>query len=262
MHQLGDQKFLILLTVPKSGTNLFRILMANYLAHLEGDLRRKTYQDLVARFPNTLEDYVLGKQKIASPPAGIRDFIYQHGTVTYDANPIFPGPVVAVVRNPLDYLISAYHFFFATLLELRNQHQHPFEIVDAYLPLLTDGYQAFRRLDCLLLHYEDLFERPAETFSKAVEYYGLEVKPELIELAVRHSSMSAAKEYENVAGPMHTGPNVLKNRVPGFRFVRSGAIGQWQEYFTDDQVAVIENKLAAAGLSLTDFICMPRALSA
>jgi hypothetical protein len=79
---------------------------------------------------------------------------------------------------------------------------------------------------------------------------------DFIELAARHSSLAAAREYETHNPPMHIGNPA--NWVPGYRFVRSGHIGQWKQYFTEQQVETIRDTLQSLGVSFSDFVTEPR----
>jgi hypothetical protein len=162
---------------------------------------------------------VNGNQSPCHPTQlGFHDFIYQHGEPTYLANKErFPGSVVAVVRNPLDFLVSSYHFFFKSRQNLPEYPSHPNEIAQSYLPLLVNAYRAFKEMDCLLLSYEELVSDTATTLTRIVRHYRLPVDSRLINLAVEHSSLKAAREYQQQGQPIHVGPHWRTTYVPGFR---------------------------------------------
>lgn len=250
---------IILVSIPKSGTNMFRVALFNYLCHLKGDLSAKTYDDLRDCFPNNFKTY--NKETPTPPlmqlPSGYSDFIYGH---SINAAQCFDGPIIGLYRNPLDYLISAYHYFYA---QRHSNHRHPREIVGERLPQFIGSILKLRDLEksgrALLISYECMIERPSEGLEKAIEHYDLPLQRDLIPLACEHASMKRARDFEDMHGFLHADDRqkVTAERVPGSRFVRDGRIGQWRNYFLEDEVLTIKQRLSDSGVNWEQFQFLP-----
>lgn len=207
---------MLLASIPKSGTNLFRVAMFNYLAHLKGDLEPKTYDDLVAAFPNQFADYIKNNQETPNReylPETYSDFVYGHSV---GSGSKLAGPLIGLYRNPLDQLVSAYFYFYT-----RNgsTKAHPRDIIEERAPRFTRPYKRLHELQsdgrALLLSYEDMIERPADCIAKAADFYKLPVSDELAYMAAEHSSMKRAKQFEDENGHMHTRDRDKAKRLIG-----------------------------------------------
>ncbi|MFC4725041.1 sulfotransferase domain-containing protein [Glycocaulis abyssi] len=252
---------MLLASIPKSGTNLFRVAMFNYLAHLKGDLEPKTYDDMIAAFPNEIANYKKGDEKKPNRqylPEKYSDFVYGHAIT---AACKLTGPIIGLYRNPLDQLISAYFYFYT---RNNSNTSHPRDIIEERTPRFIRPYKRMREMEAggraLLLSYEDMIERPSDCIARAADFYKLPVSDELASMAAEHSSIKRAKKFEDENGHMHT-PNRSKAKKligKNNRFVRDGRIGQWQDWFTDDDVNQIKAKLVDAGIDPDDFVYSPR----
>jgi hypothetical protein len=93
----------------------------------------------------------------------------------------------------------------------------------------------------LLLHYEDLRRDPVAGFSRIVEFLGVDVSREKIELAVANNSMQKMrdKERKEPFRAWMSGP-----------FVREGAVRGWVSKLSPAQVRLIEQHAGDALLRL------------
>lgn len=188
---------------------------------------------MVQAFPNNFNSYLEKRARAAEDtllPPGCLDFIYGHkvGPLKRRRLP-FVGPVVLVARNPLDYIVSSkFYFFLNRGIEIDNAG-----VIRSRLPPFIAKYLKMLSLvdeeHALLLSYEDLFENPSKTLAKVAEHYGLPVDHGLLELAAKHGSIRAAREFENKYGQMHIGTERKRETVSVSRsvpFVCDGRIGQ------------------------------------
>ena len=84
----------------------------------------------------------------------------------------------------------------------------------------------------LILHYEDLLEKPAKWFGKVARLLGLDADRTRIERAIRHSDFRALAEMEKRDG-------FVEVPIKGKRFFRAGRSNQWREKLSREQVARI-----------------------
>ncbi len=105
----------------------------------------------------------------------------------------------------------------------------------------------------LLVKYEHLIRDSKNTFTKALTHFGHDINnpyhQEKMAQALACSSRDSAKKIEKSMG--HALGNDQIN--PNETHVRSGAVGQWKEYLTDDDLERIQQRLECFGLSLDDF---------
>jgi len=107
----------------------------------------------------------------------------------------------------------------------------------------------------LLVAYEEMKLNPNDTMRRVLTHLNVDVHDNLIEFAVEASAANKVKETEKKRGRAIHAP------VAGLKgsFVRSGAIGQWQESFTDDDVKRARDVLARYDVSLDEFVLTGRA---
>jgi len=254
----NDEKgFIVLNSTRKSGTNYFRIFIANYINVLyEGRDTPTTYKETHdVLFPNMRAEYTRFFGYFSPNPfmakTPFHDFVYGHDTDFLD---ISKGKIVFLYRNPLDYVVSRFYYNWKYREATEDVHQHPREILDYALDPYIEQYTymrevAARRDNVLKVCYEALYGSPVETFGLIVGWLGFPVSYAAIQKAVEFSSIKQVRKEEEEHGAIHAPKEGLK----GF-FTRSGAIGQWQEYFNDQDIAEIESRLAAGNVNLSEFI--------
>lgn len=162
---------------------------------------------------------------------------------------------ILLYRNPLDNLISSYFYHFKYRPELAEQYKHPREIIDWKLPVFIKQYNyqkamSERNVNAVQVSYESLYQDKANTFAGILEFLGIPVKEDAVELAVDFSSLKSVRAQEQKRN------KAIHQEIQGFKgsFVRSGKIGQWKEFFNDEDVENVSRKLAAHSISLDEFI--------
>lgn len=148
---------------------------------------------------------------------------------------------IYLVRNPLDVAISYAHHFGVAADEAIEQLNFP----GAGTP--TTDVSARQYYGTWSMHvaswtmvpfparhvvrYEDMIERPLETFAGVARFLGLDPPPERLERAVSHSSFDQLRSQEDATG--------FVERSQFSRFFRSGRVGQWREALSETQIARI-----------------------
>lgn len=165
---------------------------------------------------------------------------------------------IYVVRNPKDVCVSLYHYY----------QDIP------YMPEIPTWNQAFQRFmkgrvvygglwfdqvlswwkqrddpNILFLTYEDRTKNPGNAVEKIAKFIGKEISPETRDRIVQQTSFGAMKSSE------HTNYTWVKGMKKNGYF-RKGKVGQWKNYFTEEQDELFDNvfndKLTGTGL-IIDF---------
>lgn len=91
-----------------------------------------------------------------------------------------------------------------------------------------------------LMHvrYEDMLEKPLQTFTRVTRFLGVPAPKARIEKAIRFSSFDVLKAQEQKTG-------FVERSRRADAFFRSGRAGQWRDRLTPAQVARIETAQAA-----------------
>jgi hypothetical protein len=258
---LTNGKTITLISIPKSGTNLFRVLFYNYMCKLSGDETLKNYDHLTSDFPNTVENYVrLNVKKVNKIilPKPYSDFTYTHNI--RDAKNCMSPPYIGLYRNPFDFFVSYYFFKYKTRLNPSAEVSSPADLIDLRLNYFIDRFKKLKKLEkenkLILLSYEELFENGTEQLRKVTEWLDIPFDRSMAQLSTIHSSIDKAKEFENKVGYFHTKDrsNAHKIFIESAKFVRNGSIGQWRQYFSDAQKNHVLNSLSNNGINPDQFI--------
>ena len=248
-----ESDFIVLATIKKSGTNYFRLLFANYINAMYGDGEPVNYKRMVGMFPNERTIYLEDPNSYQAPTEliqqlGYRDFVYQHGTVLLRP---FSGPTILLYRNPLDQLVSKYFYAYAYRPDREHSISHPRDLIDREIPHFCWIYRTMKELsqqkNKILITYEDLVTEPKRTLSVVLNAFDFPFEEAVLESAVRNSSASNIRREEIKDGPIHA-PSTFTGS-----FVRSGAIGQWPEFFEGPDLDRIRHAMSECGVDLDSF---------
>lgn len=156
---------------------------------------------------------------------------------------VFPadvsGGAVYVLRNPLDVACAARAFFgFATLDEsvaflerpgarLAGEH-HIVTRLGTWSEHVESWTGGLPRFPVHVVRYEDLLERPEETFASVVAFVGLPLDRERLARALRWSRFEVLQQQERQRG--------FREAAPGVSFFRKGRAGAWREELDPAQI--------------------------
>jgi hypothetical protein len=222
---------------PKSGTTWTRFVMFEVLSGMQAGFKSIDHlMPGVGRHSKAMRLLPGGGRFICSHEQYHRDY----------------RRAIYVVRDVRDVLLSEFAFlkaldFFRGDLDQFISH-FLFTQVSAY------GWGPWQRHICswldspiagtenlLLIHYDDLRHDPVAGFSRIVEFLGVDVSRDKIELAVANNSLQKMRD---------------KERKEPFRawmngpFVREGAVRGWLSKLTPAQVRLIEEHAGSALLRL------------
>lgn len=149
---------------------------------------------------------------------------------------------VYILRNPLDVAVSvAPHFNLTTdkAIDFMSAKGAGTKLSGKYTPELYGTWSEHvlswtvkESPGLLVLRYEDLLDKPAETFGELGRFLRVPADEERLMRAIRHSSFDVLKAQEEVRG-------FIERPEHAQSFFRVGKAGQWREVLTPDQVRQI-----------------------
>ncbi len=255
-----------LASFPRSGNTWARIFLTNLRRILRQDTTPLDLDRLEETFSFTdsvapLYQEALGYDPISASPeviATVRPKVLERlvrdskGTVllkTHNANvtvfgvrfiqPELTAGAVYLVRNPLDVVVSNAKFRDISIDQAIS------DVGSSELGSATNASQVFSLISSwsvnvmtwtavddptlLVVRYEDMVERPTETFRKIATHVLMNSTPEQLTEAIERSAFSTLRQLEE-----RTGFNERLETAD--RFFREGRVGQWQEVLTPAQV--------------------------
>ena len=264
------ERILWLASYPKSGNTWFRVFLANL--QLDGEqpvdinilnnqigmassrqlfdeasaveASQLSHKEIDAMRPDTYR-FTAGESKT-------RLYLKVHDAYTYlpDGAPMFPLEVtegtIYFIRNPLDVAVSFAHHSNVSIDEIIQRMNDPRHTLCGK----NDGLdvQLRQRLLCWsrhvrswtevenmplhLVRYEDMKQKPMETFAGILSFLGLNYSETRIEKALAFSSIEELQRQEQEKGFQEKHP-----ASPSF--FRKGEVGTWKEVLTPEQVESI-----------------------
>ncbi len=168
--------------------------------------------------------------------------------------------VVFLVRDPRDVVVSAYfqgkyrnNPLNYDLKDMRVGPDSPplFEFAMFHLPRIIEFLNAWSREipnlpNILVVRYEDLMAKPADCLERVLEFLGTRGEREEIDEAVRFARFENMKKLE-ADGAFGRGDRRINPGDPAnpqsFK-TRRGKVGGYRDYFTDEEVAAIDDLVA------------------
>ncbi len=252
-----QNKSIILNSIPKSGTNYFRICLANYLkiyfGGVDSPISYKETNNSI--FPNNRGYLFAGATKYKKPDIIInhtqyKDFVDGH---SYRGLEFCKSRIVALYRNPLDTIVSRFYYTWRNRPAREQMYESPREVIDIVLEDFIRQYiyireTARRKPNVIMVSYEDMIMNPVPTFSMVFRWLSLPIGMEELRKAITFSSIDTVRKEEERDGPIHS--------PIGFsgHFTRSGKIGQWKEYLNEKDIDYITQKLADNNIRMDEFI--------
>ena len=161
--------------------------------------------------------------------------------------------IITQTRNPLDTVVSKYHYTIKNRPVNADRYQSPSEAVDFVMDMYAKKYAAIKQLasQCNVMHitYEDLKMYPEVTLSILLRWLNIPIDVQAVKLALDYASFDRVQRFEIAQGkPV--------NQMEGAtgHFARSGKIGQWKDYLSDSDVSRVVERLQEYGIGLEEFV--------
>ena len=256
--RLHSSDIVTVATVQKSGTHWMRFLLTNYARALAepGVTRPITYPELQQQYyGNNRWQVFRGAEPYREPcdllaAHGVSDVTMQHFRHDLDPFVFTPGRKIMLYRNPLDHVVSMYHYTIEQRPRHRDRARHPRDVVrpmlDTYARHLVTLNSYRGDPQAHVASYESLRADPGARFREVVRFLDLPLVDDAVDRALALSDISTIRATEERAG------RSMVVRLDGY-FTRDGSIGQWKKYFDDEDVALARDVLAGYGLDLDAF---------
>lgn len=269
---MDNKKIIWLASYPKSGNTWFRAFITT-LIHPENETldinnlynttiasSRLLFDEMTGLSSSdlTVHEIELLRPKIYRQNAiRSKEIIFHkvHDAYTFlpDGSPMIPNDVTKAVlyfiRNPLDVVISfAFHLTFTVdkTIDIINNPEFAFCDKEDRLhsqlrqKLLTwsghiKSWVDQSGLPLMVMRYEDMLNKPIETFTKAIQFLGLEFTDGKVEKALNKSSFNKLQEQEKAIGFIERGARATS-------FFRKGIAGDWKNVLSKVQVKRIVDK--------------------
>jgi hypothetical protein len=255
-----------LASYPKSGNTWFRAFVAN-LKH--GDKGPVDINDLpisIASSRRLFDDGagIESTELTAEEIARFRPRVYRHVaessaetvflkihdayTLLPDGEPLIPTNAtmgaVYIVRNPLDVAISYAHHSSKPLDRIIARMTLGDKLFSDDIPAMQLNQRLLswsrhvlswvdqRAFPVHLIRYEDMQERPLETFTAATRFCGLPCDPDRVRRALDYSSFEVLQKQE-----LEFGFRERLEKAPSF--FRQGKVGAWRDVLSPSQIARI-----------------------
>lgn len=252
-----------LASYPKSGNTWLRVFLANLLAggdcpvsindlprYAFGDNNLLHYRDFTGRDPEsfTAAEVAELRPKIHSWFARSRPhevFVKTHNAVLrIDGCPLITPAATAgavyVSRNPLDVAVSFSHHYAMPLDQAVQALCNPDFALLAADNHLTQYLGSWSRhaaswldapgLTRHALRYEDMAEKPHESFAAVARFLGLPTEQERLDKAIRFSAFDELVKQESEAG-------FIEGQGADRPFFRAGKVGIWRDHLSPSQAA-------------------------
>jgi hypothetical protein len=257
-ERLHRDDVVTIVTIQKSGTHWMRFFLTNYARLLAdpGVDRPISYLQLLREFYGNNRWQMFREAEPYREPTdllaehGISDVTMQHFRHDIDPLVFSPGKKIMLHRNPLDFVISMFHYTIKQRPQNRDKAEHPREVIEHMLEeyarhyLTLDSYRDDE--STFVASYESLKDDPGARFRDVVRFLGLPLVDDAVDRALVLSDISTIRAMEEQAGRSMVVP------LDGY-FTRDGSIGQWKQYFDDADVKHAEDLLASYGISLHSF---------
>jgi estrone sulfotransferase len=218
----------VLVSYPKSGNTWVRFFWANLLFPERAPIHFNNVVECVSE--------VHAGDRIVPGPETDRPSVYK-------SHALFTGTyprVIYLLRDGRDAYVSYYYYLqnrnpkvttFAAFLE--NDGIYPCHWQEHIRSWLVDH----RPEHLLVVRYEDLKADAPTHFRKMVEFAGLEVSDEALQLAVERSDFKNMAKAEDRYGRPFRDP---KEAEVANRFMRKGVVGDWRAHFGEAERAVFK----------------------
>jgi len=258
-----------LASYPKSGNTWFRVFLSNLLSLEIQPVSINSLMDTPIASSRYLFDYYTGissaelkryeieyllpkvfQQISAESVDNVYIKVHDAWRKNLRMDPIFPArytkAVVYIVRNPLDIAVSLSNHFSKPVEKcIADINDTKFELCAKNFKLHTQLYQYVSswsnhvdswlfqsKLPIQIVKFEDMINKPYDTFSNIVSFLDLKYSKAEILDAIKLSSFEELKKQEESKG--------FKEKPIGSKyFFNRGEVGYWKEILTENQSNVI-----------------------
>lgn len=221
---------------PKSGTTYLTWLLADALnSPSGGSIPKEDKKEIATDGENRRGPYVVRKGHFVLVDGESSEFVPAAHKMARER--FGEAPVIFIVRDPRDILVSAKHYFYGgrkTVIDILTYMvvgNGPFRSVGPYHTYIRDWYDT----GAYAVKYEHLIKDPYSELRKIIDFFRLVSRTELGIIDAIHRQ--SFQNRRNIIAKMDSGEK--KNIAD--RLVRRGKPGGWREELTrSDKMSVAE----------------------
>lgn len=253
-----------LVTHHKAGTHWSKYFLANYVALVinGGNAARVDFDEMEELyFPIRIDAYFSGAKMVPKHPLatllrshiGVDALYWAHFDPKQKDRFSDFDKVIFQCRNPMDFLVSKFHYDFKRINDrARNSNLPAMSSPSDLHPKATAAWcQIFSTMVDLskanaarsaIVSYEQLKANPEIFFGRIVKHLFGEINPEYLKEAISNSTIDKSREDEVKRSKPIVGHtySMKDHALVAGSFARSGAVGQFNQYFDSMQQLVIE----------------------
>ncbi|MDQ3877523.1 MAG: sulfotransferase domain-containing protein [Actinomycetota bacterium] len=240
-HSLRKPPDTFLCSYPKSGRTWLRFMIATYLADANGLGIDVDFQNLFWLVPADTSDPVRGRSAYRfRNDDRIPEIVTSHLEFDANAGPFSKRPVVFVVRDPRDLLVSKY--FSRRFRErgfdgpLSDFVRDEVEGIPNLVHYLNSWADRLERDDALVVSYEALSSDTPNELARVLSFAGVEVEDRSLDRAIEAGAFDRMKELEAKV-PIPSYPYDVSD--PNAARMRKGKVGGHADHLDEDDVAYI-----------------------
>ncbi len=241
----------VLMSWGKSGRTWFRVMLSRCY-----QLRYGLPDNRLLEFDNLHRANAAVPRVLFSHNNYMRDYLRNWSDLEH-----FRGKrVVLLVRDPRDVAVSQFFqwkFRMRPGKKLLNDYPPHGAEVDVYdfvtnpacgVPRIVDYFNGWAQAiemmgdKLLIVRYEDMRQDPAATMTRVLDFVGTPCTPDVVAQAVEFAALDNMKKLEEDKSFRGSGQRVKpgdRNNPDSFK-VRRGKVGGYRDYFSDEQLAVID----------------------
>ncbi len=238
----------------KSGTTYTVIFLINYINEIyELGLDHKGIFDILPYFHCTAQTVkktsaanLIEKQSKLAPKEKLPLFIHTHIPISD-----FSDKRVLLTRNPLDYLVSSYFFFYINQGKEVKIEKIWKRRIDKYIRNEKEFQKIIENQpeSSILIKYEDLVSKPLIVFTQIIKHFELPLDPIKVQLAINKSQKKEIINIEKSGGKVIIAPDSFMGRS----FIRSGEIGDWKNHISPELANKIKAYISSQGIDLNNY---------
>jgi len=237
-----ERQIILMYGYPKSGNTWLRFLLYNYRNLLlnPDEIKTISYDRL-----NTLQNNVMDRGTIFNSENGFPLFYRTHKTYRkpYD---LFDKKIF-IHRNPLDTLISAFHFYQNREIPFSDDHYdirdklHDLDFYVLYkIDLWINYYKISIKHADIVMNYTELKNDTAKELNKLVQFLSWDLEEAIIKKSVEFSAFNNVKKMGEEQNQKYgNGP---KDGSFKGEFTRSGEEGQFNNELKKETIQLVLEK--------------------
>lgn len=240
-----DEHEVVVASYPKSGTTWTQEIVYQIK---RGGVPPPSDRKVIEEDVPYIEFCLPGQPSPLDKPAGDRPKLWKtHLRSQYFSQQISEGRAkfIVVMRNPKDTLTSFYHFHhMMTRFQFRGDwdafftlHRQNRLVYGDCIEWNADWWQLREKPNVLVVKYEDMKRDHTGNIRKMADFIGCPLDDSALQRVVEATSFASMR-----SNPATNMEHRVKDSVIKGDFMRKGQVGDWKNYFSEEQSGYIEDQ--------------------